>query len=124
MADLYSVHLLGPDEIHAAPSFEEAEAACIAINAFAAGLGLPVKPHAVVAHWEGTAERHADLVLHEWPALFENAGKPPGYALVPRKLSRAIVGHVVDTVFDGCCENASVIEDIHDAVVAAVEREG
>jgi hypothetical protein len=68
MADLWSIHLQGPDEIFAAPSREDAETACAQINAFFADKSI--KPNAVVAPWHGTPERHAHLVLHEWPTLW------------------------------------------------------
>lgn len=68
MADLWAIHLLGPDDIHAAPSFEEAERACIQINAFFRDKA--VKPHAVVVHWEGSSERHAAQVAEDWPKLW------------------------------------------------------
>lgn len=81
MADLWSMHLLGPDDIHAAPSFEEAERACQYLNAFFAD--KPVKPHAVVAPWKGTPERHADEVSMCWPTLWQTHCEGPRPPLKP-----------------------------------------
>lgn len=109
MADtlpLWSIHLLGPDEIHAAPSFAEAEAACARVNAFFADKA--VQAHAVVAPWHGTPERHAHLVLHEWPTLWEPGNLPAatippmqllqGYVLAPVILTPLAVSQIKDVM--------------------------
>lgn len=45
--------------------------------------------------------------------------KDAGRVMVPRTMTRQMVGHVVDVVFDGACEDASVIEDVWSAAIEA-----
>lgn len=70
--DLWAVHIIGPDDMIAAPSFEEAEAAAERFNKSALGGmrrdGITCEAEAI--DWPHGAESHAHSLRADWPSFF------------------------------------------------------
>lgn len=63
VSEAWALHLMGPDSIYAAPSYEAALRVANAVNVEFAD--RPVKPYAVVVPWNGDAKSHA-AGLADW----------------------------------------------------------
>lgn len=67
--DLWAIHVVGPDDVIAAPSFEEAEDAAKRFNQIVRGEmrrdGIICQ--AEVIDWPHGAESHAHSLRHNWP---------------------------------------------------------
>jgi hypothetical protein len=72
MNDLWAMHLMGPDDIYAAPS--KAEALEVANRINYEFRDREIKPHAVVVPWDGSDESHkaqAEFWKDEWGSVVE-----------------------------------------------------
>ncbi|MEA9653040.1 hypothetical protein ABFU65_12205 [Xanthomonas campestris pv. raphani] len=98
---LWCMHILGPDDVHAAPSKAHAEKAAAALNAFHAARAEQSEHHpkveAVVAPWPHSVESHAESVadfipgwlLPRWQVeAIQTNTAPPAPAAVPVDGSR------------------------------------
>lgn len=109
---LWSIRLMGPDDIHAAPSKAQALEVANAINREFAG--SQIKPYAVVVRWTGSPEQHAES-LADWEGQWEQGnglvssapqqvGEVQGDALVPVE-PRALAASIaeLEALMEGEC---------------------
>ena len=83
-AQLWAMHLRGPDDIYPAPDHATAQNWCDYVNDFVAQVGSDVEVIAAPVHWSGTAEAHAEglpLTVSGWtlpaghPAITKATGE-------------------------------------------------
>jgi hypothetical protein len=71
MNELWCLHVIGPDDLYAAPSKEEAERAASELNAWAEKIfgGSPIRPRCEAILWPHDSDGHAESAA-EWEELW------------------------------------------------------
>ena len=123
--ELWVIHSVGPGELHPMISKEAAESQAAELaemfkeHVGKMGLRFDVirSPFTPLEHFEILAEEltdHRDNLLGHCNALEKKLAETPAPAVaMPPEISRDLLGKIVDEVFDGAIEDASVIEEVY-----------